>query len=387
MNSVNHTIRRAAIACGGTGGHLFPGLAVADELLRRGCHVTLLISPKEVDQQAVKGTTGIEVVTVPAVGLVRGSTLAFCRGFREAYRVARSEFGQLPPQVTLAMGGFTSAPPLLAARRLGARTFLHESNAIPGRANRWLSWVVDGAFVGFAEATSRLHTRRVTVTGTPVRRQLRNLDATACRTALGLNPVHPVILVMGGSQGASGINDLVARMLPAACQAYPQWQWVHLSGVADLGKMQRAYAAAGAKAVVQSFSSQMDLFLGSATAAISRAGASSLAELAEVQLPAVLIPYPAATDNHQFHNARIFEQSGAAILLSQSAATPAHLQEALRSLVEDAQRREIARQSLARLQQPKAAETIAEGILHALDGARMHHCSPTGPLQSADHPA
>lgn len=387
MNPANHRIRRAAIACGGTGGHLFPGLAVADELLRRGCRVTLLISPKEVDQQAVKGAAGVEVVTIPAVGLVRGSMLAFCRGFREAYRVARSEFRQLPPQVALAMGGFTSAPPLLAARRLGAHTFLHESNAIPGRANRWLSWIVDAAFVGFPEAASRLHTRRVTVTGTPVRRHLKNADPAACRAALGLDSERPVILIMGGSQGASGINELVAQMLPAASLASPHWQWLHLTGAADLGKMQRAYAAVVAKAVVMSFSSQMDLVLGAATAAISRAGASSLAELAELRVPAVLIPYPAATDNHQFHNARVFERNGAAILLSQAGATPGQLLEALRSLVDDPPRRDLACQALTRLQQTHAAEMIVEGILDAFQGARTEHFNSTTPLRSADHPA
>ncbi len=387
MTPAHHQIRRAAIACGGTGGHLFPGLAVADELLRRGCCVTLLISPKEVDQQAVKGATGVEVVTVPAVGLVRGSTLAFFRGFRAAYRVARTEFRQLPPQVALAMGGFTSAPPLLAARRLGAHTFLHESNAIPGRANRWLSWIVDGSFVGFASAAARLHRRRVTVTGTPVRRHLRTQDAAACRVALGLEPGRPVILVTGGSQGASAVNELVAQTLPVAFRAAPHWQWLHLSGAADQEKMKRAYFSVGAKAVVESFCSRMDLALGAATAAISRAGASSLAELAELEIPAVLIPYPAATDNHQFHNARIFEQNSAAILLPQTSATPRQLQDALWSLVEDQQRREAARQALGHLRQPKAAELIVEAILETLDGAQPAQCAPTAPLRSVDHPA
>ncbi len=141
-----------AIACGGTGGHLFPGLAVAEQLVRRGCAAMLLISPKEVDQQAVQGVSGMEVVTLPAVGLKRGGEIAFVRGFIQSYRAAARLFKSRPPQAALAMGGFTSAPPILAAKRAGARTFLHESNTIPGRANRWLSRVVHRAFVGFPTA-------------------------------------------------------------------------------------------------------------------------------------------------------------------------------------------------------------------------------------------
>src|SRR5207237_7338791 len=125
-------------ACGGTGGHLFPGLAVAEKLVTRGCEVTLLISPKELDQQSVKNAARFEVVTLPAVGLRRGREIAFVRGFTQSYRAARNLFRFRPPRVALAMGGFTSAPPILAAKAAGAQTFLHESNTIPGRANRCL---------------------------------------------------------------------------------------------------------------------------------------------------------------------------------------------------------------------------------------------------------
>src|SRR5215468_9980863 len=203
-----------AIACGGTGGHLFPGLSVAEKLLQRDCVVTLLISPKEVDQEGVKMASGMEIVTLPAIGLQRGGELAFLRGFKKSYGAARRFFKANRPDAVLAMGGFTSAPPILAGKRLGAQTFLHESNTIPGRANRWLSWVVNRAFVGFPSTATLLHNRNVTVTGTPVRPQFQPGDAEACRAALGFDPARPLVLVMGGSQGASGINELVVLALP-----------------------------------------------------------------------------------------------------------------------------------------------------------------------------
>jgi len=117
---------------------------------------------------------------LPAVGLTRGRLFAFLRGFSQSYRAAKKAFAPRPPEAALAMGGFTSAPPLLAASRLGAQAFLHESNTTPGRANRWLSWVADRAFVGFPSAVSRLHTGNAVVTGTPVRPQFQPTDSAAC---------------------------------------------------------------------------------------------------------------------------------------------------------------------------------------------------------------
>jgi UDP-N-acetylglucosamine--N-acetylmuramyl-(pentapeptide) pyrophosphoryl-undecaprenol N-acetylglucosamine transferase len=352
-----------AIACGGTGGHLFPGLAVAEQLVSRGCSVMLLISPKEVDQQAVKMAAGMEIVTLPAVGLSRGRGIAFLRGFVQSYRAARKHFKIRPPQAALAMGGFTGAPPILAAKKLGARTFLHESNTIPGRANHWLAYAVDQVFVGFPQAAVRLHNRNALLTGTPVRRQFQPRDAYTCRVALGLHPAHPVLLVMGGSQGASAINELVTQALPLLAKRAPELQLLHLAGPIDAEKVREIYGALKVKAVVHSFCAEMELALGAATVAISRAGASSLAELAAMRVPALLVPYPAATDNHQFHNARPFEETGAARLLEQKGATPETLALWVLELVQNTAARETMQAALAQWHAPKAAEQIAEELL------------------------
>jgi UDP-N-acetylglucosamine--N-acetylmuramyl-(pentapeptide) pyrophosphoryl-undecaprenol N-acetylglucosamine transferase len=341
---------------------------VADQLVRRGCAVTLLISPKEVDQGAVRGVSGMEIVTLPAVGLKRGGEIPFVRGFIRSYRAAAKLFKSCPPQAALVMGGFTSAPPILAARRAGARTFLHESNTIPGRANRWLSWLVHGAFVGFPTAAGRLHNRNVTVTGTPVRLQFQPRAAADCRAEIGFDPARPVLLIMGGSQGASGINELVLQSLPLLASRAPEWQWFHLTGPGDAEKVSQAYAALKLKAVVRPFFAEMELALGAATAAVSRAGASSLAELAAMRVPAVLVPYPAATDNHQFHNARAFEATGAARLLEQRSATPETLVQLLLDVVEKPAVHEKMQTALAQWHAPHAAEQIAEAML-ALAGA------------------
>ena len=361
------TAPKIAIACGGTGGHLFPGLAITEQLVRRGVSVTLLISPKDVDQQAAKKISGMEIVTLPAVGLSSGQKIAFLRGFIQSYRAARKHFRNNPPDAALAMGGFTSAPPLLAAKPFGAQIFLHESNTIPGRANRWLSRVVHQAFVGFPQAASRLHTRNVTTTGTPVRPEFQPRAAAACRAALGLDPARPVLLVVGGSQGATGVNNLLVNSLPAwERQRSQELQFLHFTGAADAERVRRAYAEKNLRAVVHPFFSEMELALGAATVAVSRAGASSLAELAAMRVPSVLIPFPAATDNHQFFNARAFTDTGAAQLLEQKNATPDLLVSLVSELISNAAAREKMQTALAKWHAPAAAEQIAELVLSAI---------------------
>jgi UDP-N-acetylglucosamine--N-acetylmuramyl-(pentapeptide) pyrophosphoryl-undecaprenol N-acetylglucosamine transferase len=378
-----------AIACGGTGGHLFPGLAVAGQLQKHGCDVALLISPKDVDQQAVKSVRGMEIFTLPAVALQNRNYFSFIKSSWNSFQAARKIFKQRKPDAVLAMGGFTSAPPVLAAKKFGAKTFLHESNTISGRANRFLARFVDGAFVGFPEAGARLKAREVTVTGTPARPQFsswwseapddpvlarqneaatredaRPIRIAQCRTALGLDPNHPAVLVMGGSQGASGLNEMIMSALPLLAEK--NWQWLHLTGANDFEKVKAAYAAQKIKAVVKPFLAEMDLALGAATVSVSRSGASSLAEIAAMRLPSLLVPYPTAADNHQFINALAFEKTGAAKLLEQKNLSPEKVARILSELVENNATRAAVQSALAQWHAPKAAEQIAEIILAAI---------------------
>lgn len=375
-----------AIACGGTGGHLFPGLAVGEELLRRECDVALLVSPKEVDQQAVKSAHGMEIVTLPAVGL-SGNVLKFGVGFWKSYSEAKRFFEKRKPDAVLAMGGFTSAPPTLAGKHLGAKTFLHESNSIPGRANRYLAHVVNEAFVYFHEASGRLNMQGIHTIGMPVRPQFCDeVDAGAARMSLGLDPNRPTLLVMGGSQGASGINQLFLRALPLIAQRLPEFQFLHLTGPSDLEMAQAAYVAQKVRAVCRPFLSEMEFAMGAATIAVSRAGASSLAELAAMRVPAVLIPYPYAADNHQYYNALGFVGSGAARVLEQSSATPEIITNELAELAANANIRAEVQAALAKWHTPDAAGKVAERILAALQpklvaaeaGKRMEEPNPRG---------
>lgn len=391
-----------AIACGGTGGHLFPGLAVAEQLQKRGCTVGLLISLKDVDQQAVKSARGMEIFTLPAVALQNRNYFSFARSFWQSWRATKKIFQSRLPQAVLAMGGFTSAPPVFAGNAFGAKTFLHESNTIPGKANRILARFVDEAFVGFPEAGSRMKARKITTTGMPVRPQFsveQNLvgrdsvepKLKECRVALGLDSSRPVVLVMGGSQGASGLNDMILSALPALGERASAWQWLHLTGTSDFEKVKSAYAARGLNAVVKPFLVEMELALGAATVSVSRSGASSLAEIAAMRLPSLLVPYPTAADNHQFINARAFEKTGAAKLLEQKNASPVKVAGLLCELVEDSRTRAKIQAALAQWHAPKAAEQIAEIILmaiaqhQAVNAARKPLCNCGHAHGSAKH--
>ncbi len=357
-----------AVACGGTGGHLFPGMAVGRALMMRGALVTLLVSPKEVDQAAVRDVTGMRVETLPAVGLQGRNHAKFGWGFLRSFWLSRRLFRRETPVMVLAMGGFTGAPPVLAGRWAGAATALHESNTVPGRANRMLARWVGNSFVGFAEAGPRLGGARVVVTGTPVREIFRPMEAAAARIELGLDPGRPVLVILGGSQGATGLNEAVRAALPAMARHWPTLQYIHLTGARDVSAMTLAYAGLGLDARVSAFSDRMDLVLGAATTALARSGASTLAELAAMGVPSVLVPFPAATDDHQRVNAEAFVKAGAARMLAQRDAQPRLLCDALSGLVDSAVERERMGAAAVRLHRADAAERIAEHLLAAASG-------------------
>ncbi|MBM3847646.1 MAG: UDP-N-acetylglucosamine--N-acetylmuramyl-(pentapeptide) pyrophosphoryl-undecaprenol N-acetylglucosamine transferase [Verrucomicrobia bacterium] len=359
-----HTV----IACGGTGGHLFPGIAVASELHRAGVQVTLVVSEKEVDALGLQGESRFDVVKLPAAGMGQRGRMHVVRGAWQSLRICLETFSRRPPTSVLSMGGFTSAAPLIAGRRHGARLFIHDSNAIPGRANRWLSWFTHNGFVAFEEAAVHLRSRQVILTGTPVRSGfLEPESATSARRSLGLDPDRPTLLVMGGSQGARAINDAFLEAIPALMGRFPQLQYIHLSGPGDFEGVQSAFKRLQVPGVVKGFSNQMETVLASATLAISRSGGSSLAEFAAMQLPCILIPYPTAADDHQMANALAFSRSGAAEVLPQSALGGGKLSEVVTRLLTDPTVLETMRSKLRPWRRADAASRIADAILGRVD--------------------
>lgn len=357
---------RFVIAAGGTGGHLFPGLAVGEVLLSRGHEVMLLISEKEIDALATQGRSEFRIEKLPGIGLPKllsPAVFGFLKRFKAGLDRCRSLYQDFQPDAVLGMGGFTSTAPILAGRMRKIPTFVHESNAIPGKANRLNARLVNCVLVGFEECARYLPDRRVEVTGTPIRKTLADrVEKHAALAAFQLaNEARRTLLVMGGSQGARGINDAMISALPKLKEA--SLQVIHLSGAQDEQRLRDAYSAAGIPAWVAPFHHRMEEVYSAADLAIARSGAASLTELSHFALPSILIPYPFAAEDHQTLNAKIFAKAGAATLLPERETSGDALAAKLLEILNDPTRLSEMSDKSASLAPTQAAERVAETIL------------------------
>jgi len=309
---------RLVIACGGTGGHLFPGIAVAREARARGWETLLLISEKQIDALATEGQDDLRFEKVPAVAMPRPLSLAMVKFLWRFWKTRRhcvKLLRDFRATAVLGMGGFTSLPPAMAGRKLGLKTFVHESNAVPGKANRMTARFCRQVLLGLKECAKHFPAGRTLVTGTPLRPSLMPpADIAAAREFFNLPEEKQTILVMGGSQGARGVNNAVIAALPALAAHAGRVQVLFITGPGDYEVVQKACEAVSALTTrVVPFCQRMELAYALAAVAVCRSGASSLTELSAWGLPPVLVPYPTAADDHQRSNAEIFTAAGAAV--------------------------------------------------------------------------
>ncbi len=361
-------VGRLAIACGGTGGHLFPGLAIAEAVRRRGHEVRFFISAKPVDKRALSGAGesehGVEIPAVGWTGLF--GAVPFLFRLLGAVRKAGEELSRFKADALLGMGGFVSAASVGAARRSGIPYFLHESNAIPGRATKLLSAGANKMFVGFEECGRHLPKAKVSVSGTPVRSRLGKIAKEEALKKLGLHPKRHLVAILGGSQGARGINEAMLRGLPALKPLANTIQILHLAGEAHADKVRHAYEHSGFHAIVLGFCDEMDAVYAAADLVVSRAGAGTLAELAACGVPSILVPFPAAVDDHQTANAHAYADRGAAEIVAEKNLEGTELGQRIARLLGDRVRQEHMRRAARQQSSPEAAEKIAEEIAHVL---------------------
>jgi UDP-N-acetylglucosamine--N-acetylmuramyl-(pentapeptide) pyrophosphoryl-undecaprenol N-acetylglucosamine transferase len=354
-------VMNAVIACGGTGGHLFPGLAVAEVLRARGHEVLLFISEKEVDTLAVEGRTEFRYEKLPTIALpspFSPAILAFVRRFGESLSLCRGIFRRFQPQVVLGMGGFTSTAPVLAGRLRGVATFIHESNAIPGKANRHTARFVRSVLLGFKECAPFFPKTQTEFTGTPIRGSLGRIDRKVALEKLGLQSGLPTLLVMGGSQGASGINQTLIKSIPSLQGL--AFQVIHLAGARDARLLEDNYRRENIPAYVAAFHHRMEEVYSAADLAIARSGASSLAELAFFGLPSLLVPYPYAAEDHQTRNAEVFVRHEAALLMKESELSGDLLAKKIRELLGNQATLRTMSKNAAALAPKNAATLIVE---------------------------
>jgi len=360
---------RAVIACGGTGGHLFPGLAVAEVLKGRGHEVLLVISEKAIDDLALRQNDEFRTHKLPSVGMPSALSPAFVRFVRRSWESlgdCGSLYRKFRPAVVLGMGGFTSTAPLLAGRLQKLPALIHESNAIPGRANLLAARFVTRILLGFDAARIRFPNRDCSVTGTPVRRTLGSkIPAAEARERLKLDPRLPTLLVMGGSQGASAINRILFQIVPLL--AGRPFQIVHLTGERDDRLAAANYQREGLRHFVAPFHHRMEEAYSAADLAISRAGAASLSELCHFGLPSVLVPYPFAADDHQSANARVFLDAGAAEMVVESRIVTEPFAALVSNLLEDPVRRGRMAEAAAAVLPRDAANNVADEVERAVE--------------------
>jgi UDP-N-acetylglucosamine--N-acetylmuramyl-(pentapeptide) pyrophosphoryl-undecaprenol N-acetylglucosamine transferase len=360
---------RAVIACGGTGGHLFPGLAVAEALHSRGHEVLLFVSEKEIDTTALKTRPEFRSEKLPSIGMpsmiVSPAFVRFLRRFWESFSQCRKVYRKFRPSVVLGMGGFTSTAPVLAAKMRGLPCFIHESNAIPGRANRLAARFATRVLLGFEAAETLLPGRECVVTGTPVRKNLgQQLDRATARRSFHLDPEKKTLLVMGGSQGAAGINQLLFKAAPLLKGS--GIQIIHLTGDRDDRLAAANYQRDEIPHYVSPFHHKMEDAYAAADVVVSRAGASSLSEISQFSLPSILIPYPFATDDHQTANAKIYVEAGAAEALTEKDTGAEMLAAMISNLLDDDQRRERMALAARRIPPASAAENVADQMERAV---------------------
>ncbi len=307
---------------------------MAEELKSRGHRPLLLVSQKKVDADASAKYGDLEFRTVAAIAKPPTLSPRMFLFFWQLWRTVRQSrmlLREHGAEMVLGMGGFTSLPPVYAGNKMGLITALHDSNALPGKSNRLGSKWCSKILVGLEAAEGYFPGCEVEVTGTPVRDEFRALPSRdQARKTFGLSLDQPVVLSFGGSQGARNLNTLVAEAAETLGEGV---QWLQVAGRDDEQRV-RGLTEGRNGHVVCGFCDDMAAAYAASDLVISRSGGASLAELAFLGRPSILVPYPYAADDHQTHNARCFEEAGAAFLAPEGKMCGAKLAELIGTLLE-----------------------------------------------------
>ncbi len=350
---------RMMIAGGGTGGHVFPGVALAEEVVGRH---------PENDVVFVGTARGLEARVVPETGFplelieVQGlkgkgflkllsALLLLPRAFVQCWRILR----KWRPDAVVGVGGYASGPAVVTAWLMRIPTAVQEQNAVTGFTNRLLGKLVQAAFTAFPEANRFFARTKVYQLGNPIRRQF--LDNYMRPSA-----VHEKlrVLVFGGSQGAHALNMRVVESLPFLADLRDRLDVIHQTGARDREQVESGYRACGFEPDVRDFITEMSAAYANADLVLCRAGAMALAELTVCKKPSILVPFPAAADNHQVMNAKSLVEAGAAVMIEEKDLTGELLAAEMRALLKNPSRREAMARAAGRPGSPQAAREITD---------------------------
>ncbi|WP_342375586.1 undecaprenyldiphospho-muramoylpentapeptide beta-N-acetylglucosaminyltransferase [Myxococcus stipitatus] len=350
---------KVLIAGGGTGGHLFPGIALAEEVVtRHHANEVVFVGTERGLEARVVPREGYPLELVKVQGLkgkglfsLLKALVALPLAFIESFRILVRQ----KPDVVVGVGGYASGPVVLAAWLMGIPTAIQEQNALPGLTNKVLGKVVRVVFIAFEEARRFFPEKKVQLIGNPIRRKLMD-------NYLRSHVAHEnfSVLVFGGSLGARGINQRMLEALDSLGDLKGDVRFVHQTGKNDLEMVRKGYADKGFQAEVVEFIDDMSSAYAKADLVVCRAGATTLAELTVCKKASILIPFPHATDDHQTVNARALVDAGAALMFQESELTGQKLAETLRMLKSQPERLKGMEKKAALLGRPEAAKELAD---------------------------
>ena len=375
MKSENTHNIRLIITGGGTGGHLFPGISLAQAMMQANsdCEVLFIGTDRKVDKTAL-ADLGFTVMTIKSQGIKGKKLSAKIMALLQqpaALFEAAGIIRKFKPDLVFGVGGYVSGPVILAARLLGIKTCIHEQNSIPGLANRVLGYIADRIFVSLPGSEKYFPESKTILSGNPVRRAIVE-EAKKMRQKKYQEPL--TLLILGGSQGARPLNSL---MLAAAentlVERTPLPQIIHQTGEHDEVYVREKYAELGITAQVKSFFSDMAEIYAQADLVISRAGATTLAELTVFHKPVILVPYPFAADNHQEINGSYLVEAGGGLMFRQSELDGKKLGRAIMRLLSDTKLLAEMSANSGKVAKPEATETIVTRCMKLLNNTLQAH--------------
>jgi UDP-N-acetylglucosamine--N-acetylmuramyl-(pentapeptide) pyrophosphoryl-undecaprenol N-acetylglucosamine transferase len=363
--------RTFLFAGGGTGGHIYPALAVAEQIrtLDPPSKVHFFCSTREIDSK-ILSQAGFEFTVLPAKGFsVRpGPFIDFFTSFLKSSRIAREKIARTDEPVVIGAGGFVAAPVCWAAHRLKVPLKLLNVDVLPGRANKLIGRWVDEIFLQFEDTHKSFSKSKaaVRVVGCPLREGFANPQPDRAVEHLGLDKGKKVLLITGASSGAANINDAVCSLLEKLDAFADTWQIVHLTGRANLEQVRSKYAGAAIGHKILGYYDDMPDLLAAADLVIGRSGAVSVAEYAAAAVPAICMPYPYHRDRHQYFNAEKLVEVGAAVVvddLPDATDRAEWLWEELQQLIKDDAKRAEMKNNCATVARPDASLVIAQRLL------------------------
>jgi UDP-N-acetylglucosamine--N-acetylmuramyl-(pentapeptide) pyrophosphoryl-undecaprenol N-acetylglucosamine transferase len=349
------------ISAGGTGGHIFPGIAVAEAFTAAAGNEAVFIGTPYGLEDAIIPRYGFRLLHIKTRQFIGQSAIrkmATLIGVLTGICTAALLIRREKPDAVLGMGGFTSVPMVLAAALFGVPSFIHEQNVQPGLANRLLGRFVKGTFISFDSTREYLPGKRVFHTGNPLRTRLARAEAAAGKSGFGL-------FIFGGSRGARSINDSVLGLLPRMAE-YKNVTMYHQTGPDDFERVKEGYERSGVAHEVFPFTDDMERYYGLADVVISRAGASTIFELAFFKKAAILIPYPYSAGGHQWKNATYVENAGGGFVIGDDEATGERLYHAVSHLMHEPELIKEMGENIGKIYINASAELIIRGIFHGI---------------------